>query len=141
MSQTLELRIKEHEGFRNTIYLDSLGKKTVGWGHLCVEDHWEENVIYNKDILEKTFQEDLQKAKDGATSLLGGTAVLSTAKDIITEMVFQLGTTGVGRFKKMFKALEVADYIEASKQMLDSKWNSQTPARCQELAKMMAACN
>ena len=131
MSQTLELRIKEHEGFRNTIYLDSLGKKTVGWGHLCVEDHWEENVIYTKDILEKTFQEDLQIAKDGATSLL----------DIITEMVFQLGTTGVGRFKKMFKALEVADYIEASKQMLDSKWNSQTPARCQELAKMMAACN
>tara|TARA_R110000868_G_scaffold82529_2_gene233000 strand:+ start:1198 stop:1623 length:426 start_codon:yes stop_codon:yes gene_type:complete len=141
MSQTLELRIKEHEGFRNTIYLDSLGKKTVGWGHLCVEDHWEENVIYTKDILEKTFQEDLQIAKDGATSLLGGTAVLSTAKDIITEMVFQLGTTGVGRFKKMFKALEVGDYIEASKQMLDSKWNSQTPARCQELAKMMAACN
>jgi len=141
MSQTLELRIKEHEGFRNTIYLDSLGKKTVGWGHLCVEDHWEENVIYNKDILEKTFQEDLQKAKDGATSLLGGTAVLITAKDIITEMVFQLGTTGVGRFKKMLKALEVDDYIEASKQMLDSKWNSQTPARCQELAKMMAACN
>tara|TARA_R110000772_G_scaffold104852_1_gene206360 strand:+ start:956 stop:1381 length:426 start_codon:yes stop_codon:yes gene_type:complete len=141
MSQTLELRIKDHEGFRNTVYLDTLGKKTVGWGHLCVEDHWEENVIYTKDMLEKTFQEDLQIAKDGATSLLGGTAVLITAKDIITEMVFQLGTTGVGRFKKMFKALEVADYIEASKQMLDSKWNSQTPARCQELAKMMAACN
>jgi len=36
MSQTLELRIKDHEGFRNTVYLDTLGKKNCGMGtSLC----------------------------------------------------------------------------------------------------------
>ena len=32
--------VKEHEGYRNKVYLDSLGKRTVGVGHLCVEDFW-----------------------------------------------------------------------------------------------------
>ena len=31
-------RIKKHEGFRNTVYLDSLGKATIGYGHLLTEE-------------------------------------------------------------------------------------------------------
>jgi GH24 family phage-related lysozyme (muramidase) len=30
----LKNRIKEHEGFRNQIYLNPLGKETIGYGHL-----------------------------------------------------------------------------------------------------------
>ena len=30
--------VKKHEGYRNKVYLDTLGKRTVGVGHLCVED-------------------------------------------------------------------------------------------------------
>jgi GH24 family phage-related lysozyme (muramidase) len=29
--------VKKHEGYRNKVYLDTLGKRTVGVGHLCVE--------------------------------------------------------------------------------------------------------
>ena len=32
--------VKQHEGYRNKVYLDTLGKRTVGVGHLCVEDFW-----------------------------------------------------------------------------------------------------
>ena len=35
--------VKKHEGYRNKVYLDTLGKRTVGVGHLCVEDFWEDD--------------------------------------------------------------------------------------------------
>ncbi len=36
MDKLLE-SVKRHEGYRNKVYLDTLGKRTVGVGHLCVE--------------------------------------------------------------------------------------------------------
>ena len=35
--------VRSNEGYRNKVYLDSLGKRTVGVGHLCVEDFWEDD--------------------------------------------------------------------------------------------------
>ena len=40
--------IKHHEGFRSKVYLDTLNKRTVGYGHLCVEDFWEDDKEYDK---------------------------------------------------------------------------------------------
>ena len=43
----LEKRIMDHEGFRKKIYADSLGKKTIGFGHLITEnDNFEEGIEY-----------------------------------------------------------------------------------------------
>jgi GH24 family phage-related lysozyme (muramidase) len=39
MMEELKYRIKEHEGFRDTVYQDHLGNATVGWGHLVTSDH------------------------------------------------------------------------------------------------------
>ena len=61
----------------------------------------------------------------------------SDVKEIILEMTYQLGVTGVLKFKKMWKALEQNDYEEASAQMLDSLWAKQTPARAIRLAERM----
>ena len=51
--------VKKHEGYRNKVYLDTLGKRTVGVGHLCVEDFWEDDKEYEEeflmDILKKRF--------------------------------------------------------------------------------------
>ena len=38
--------VKQHEGYKDHVYLDTRNKRTVGVGHLCVEDHWEEGVAY-----------------------------------------------------------------------------------------------
>ena len=46
--------VKQHEGYRNKVYLDSLGKRTVGVGHLCVEDHWEDDKEYSEEYLMKS---------------------------------------------------------------------------------------
>ena len=39
--------VKKHEGYKNHVYLDTLGKRTVGVGHLCVEDFWEDGKEYD----------------------------------------------------------------------------------------------
>ena len=44
--------VKKHEGFRNKVYLDSLGKRTIGYGHLCVEDKWVDGWTYSQVELE-----------------------------------------------------------------------------------------
>jgi len=57
--EDVKTRIKKHEGFIAKVYLDSLGKATIGYGHLLTEDDdFEEGIIYDKDILEELFDKD-----------------------------------------------------------------------------------
>ena len=52
MSEVLKKRIRDHEGFRDTPYLDSLGKATIGYGHLITdEDEFENGKQYSKNEL------------------------------------------------------------------------------------------
>ena len=64
------------------------------------------------------------------------------AKFLIIEMIFQLGSAGVQKFRKMWEALkeDPPNYKEASVQMLDSRWAKQTPNRAQEMAGHMGNC-
>ena len=133
--------VKKHEGYRNKVYLDTLGKRTVGVGHLCVEDFWEDNKEYEEKFLMTILEHDLQTAIKGAERLLKGCRILdSLAKEIIIEMVFQLGETGVSKFKNMLKALKDGpDYQTAAIEMLDSRWAKQTPNRAAAMSGEMAA--
>ena len=131
--------VKEHEGYRNKVYLDSLGKRTVGVGHLCVEDFWVDDREYPEDMLMNILKDDLKNAIQGAERLLKDCHILdSLAREIIIEMVFQLGETGVSKFKNMLKALkEGPDYKTASTEMLDSRWAKQTPNRAKKMSDSM----
>ena len=135
--------VKKHEGYRNKVYLDTLGKRTVGVGHLCVEDFWEDNKEYEESFLMEILQKDLQEAIRGAKELMdehGCADIDERAEEIIIEMVFQLGRTGVKKFRNMWKALSEHNYVGASYEMLDSKWAKQTPNRAKDMAEQMKAC-
>ena len=141
MYEDLKSRIKKHEGFLAKVYLDSLGKATIGYGHLLTEeDDFVEGVIYDKDILEALFEKDFNNAVQGAEELLKGYDIALVAKEVIIEMVFQLGKTGVSKFKKMFDALKNNEYSKAADEMLNSAWYRQTPSRCEELSNLMRSC-
>ena len=131
--------VKKHEGFRDHVYLDSLSKRTVGYGHLCVEDHWEDGKKYDKEYLEDILEKDLQSAIDQTHDMCSQLKISDDAKTIICEMIFQLGGRGVSKFRKMWVALQEdpPNYFEAHVQMLDSKWAKQTSARAQEMAEQM----
>ena len=135
--------VKRHEGYLNKVYLDTLGKRTVGVGHLCVEDFWEDDKEYEESFLMEILQKDLQESIRGAKELMeehGCADIDERAEEIIIEMVFQLGRTGVKKFRNMWKALSEHNYIGASFEMLDSKWAKQTPNRAKDMADQMKAC-
>ena len=132
--------VKDHEGYRNKVYLDTLGKRTVGVGHLCVEEFWEDDKEYEEKFLMDILEADLQNAIKGAKELMqehGCVDIDDLAKEIIVEMIFQLGKTGVSKFKNMWKALSELNYVGASFEMLDSRWAKQTPNRANGMANLM----
>jgi len=122
------------------VYLDSLGKRTVGVGHLCVEDFWEDNKEYSEEMLMNILKDDLKNAIEGSERLCSKCPDLDDlAKETIIEMVFQLGETGVSKFKNMWKALQQnpPSYSVAATEMLDSRWAKQTPGRAKEMSDHM----
>ena len=138
MYEEVKEEIKEHEGFVPRTYKDSLGKRTIGFGHLCVEpEQWDDDKEYTREELERVFDKDFDEALKNAESLIGERSINFIAKQVIIEMVFQLGIGGVGKFKKMWSALDKEDYGEASFQMMDSLWAKQTPNRAEKLSQKM----
>ena len=132
--------VKKHEGYRNKVYLDTLGKRTVGVGHLCVEDFWEDDKEYEEKFLMTILEHDLSDAIKGANDLMAENGCMDMnekAHEIIIDMVFQLGKTGVSKFKNMWKALSGLQYSAAADQMLDSRWAKQTPNRANGMADIM----
>jgi len=140
MQKNLEERVKEHEGFRSSVYLDSLGKATIGWGHLITkEDKYEEGIEYSVEDLEETFQLDLENARQGAMRVAQSNDIdlddhESIVREVLIEMVFQLGESGVGKFKKFLSNLSQRKYEIASDEMLDSRWAMQTPHCAEKLS-------
>ena len=133
--------VKKHEGYRNKVYLDTLGKRTVGVGHLCVEEFWEDDKEYEEKFLMDILEADLQNAIKGAKDLMaehGCMDIDEVAEEIIIEMIFQLGKTGVSKFKNMWKALSGLDYTTAAMEMLDSRWAKQTKNRAEAMSAEMA---
>lgn len=121
-SETLLERTLRHEGFRDKPYLDSEGVPTIGHGltYLTEEE--------SKYIVSLRLHE-IQKLLMQQHNWISG-AVLS----VTAEMCYQLGFEGCHNFKKMWAALEAENYVDASKEMVDSKWHKQTKSRCEELA-------
>ena len=131
----LELRqqIKSDEGLRLKPYKCSAGKLTIGYGFNL------ENGIPHH-FAEMLFDLSIQSATRDAVSIISDYNLKPSwqLRDILIQMCFQLGKTGVLGFKKMLAALEKGDYKTASKEMLNSDWHRQTPKRCERLANEMA---
>jgi len=144
ITDALKARVQDHEGLRTSMYLDSLGKATVGIGHL-VQAHERERFAEGVEIpmseIIEIFEMDLNRAAAGADLLISeciGHDLPQHVGEVILEMVFQLGTQGVRNFKKMWKAMRVKDWKTAAAEMKDSRWHKQTPKRCESLAEIVA---
>tara|TARA_Y100001980_G_C14517418_1_gene292725 strand:+ start:840 stop:1268 length:429 start_codon:yes stop_codon:yes gene_type:complete len=137
MYDDLKNQIKEHEGYRDTVYLDTLGKRTVGYGHLCVEDNWVDGKIYEKEYLEEVFDKDFNIALTDANKILEGKPVNHIAREVIIELVFNIGMPRTMKFVKCLAALDNEDYEEAGNQILDSLYARQVPYRAGKLAGKM----
>ena len=133
VSMELMERIREHEGFSRTPYMDSTGHITVGYGRNL------EDKGITKSEAEYMLINDINNAIDQMLNHLSYVVedLNDGRKEVIVEMIFNMGIYNVLKFRKMIAALQEHNYLKASREMLDSKWAKQVGQRALDLAKIM----
>lgn len=121
--------IKENEGFVGTVYKDTLGFDTIGYGTKLPLSQEEAALVLEHRLKAKV--KELERKEPFVNKLP------IEKQEILAEMCYQMGVSGVLKFKKMWVALKEFNYEEASEQMLDSRWAVQTPGRAMKLSQMM----
>ena len=128
MKDLLE-KIKEHEGFVEHVYDDSLGIPTIGYG-FAIKD-----LILDEDIAEEILIRKLEKLKRNANARFKWLEDMpQEVQEVVLNMCYQLGVTGVSKFRKAISAMQEGEWSEAADEMLDSLWARQTPNRAKELS-------
>ena len=132
----LRERIKKNEGYSDEPYRDQLGFYTIGYGHLITE---KENKYFIKKFKKKHFEElfeiDFNKAHEQYKKNFFKKNHTILEKELLVEMIFQLGAKNVSKFKKMLYFLNKKQKFMTSLEMLDSLWYLQTPKRVKNLIK------
>ncbi len=127
--------IEQDEGYRDTVYMDSEGYQTIGLGFCLdrmpmpreVADYWCNLILTqrHKQILIATHFGTVFKNLNPARQCA------------ILNMSYQLGISGLFKFKNMWDALAVGDYKTASLEAMDSVWATQTKNRARRIAEVL----
>jgi lysozyme len=131
---TLLSLLKDREGYELTVYNDSVGKPTVGIGHLVVAadklklgdkiDDARVMEFYKKDTAEAISAAKSQASKAGISD---GDFII-----YLTSVNFQLGTDWYKEHKKTWALIMEGQYSAAAAEVKKSRWNSQTPVRTKD---------
>ena len=136
---TLEL-ISFEEGYRMKPYLCSEGYPTIGIGKR-IGPKGADLSLYeftvSKGVAELWLLIEVDKIEDQLCQLDWYQNLNCDRQSIISSMAYQLGMTGLLKFKNMIAALEREYWQEASKQALDSTWHKQTKQRAERHAKVL----
>ena len=131
---SLKDQIKEHEGYKPTVYDDSLGIPTIGFG-FAIKD-----LELDYDIAEEILDRKLNKLKKRVNDRFHWVIdAPECIQNVVYNMCYQMGVTGFSKFKKTIQYLIDKDYDNASREMLDSRWSRQTPNRSIELSNIVKA--
>ena len=141
---SLCLSLAIHEGIVMYVYTDSLGYKSVGVGHKVTENdpEWDlpAGTPVEEDRIFQLFEQDCGKAIEDARDVIPNFDDLPNGvQAILVEMAFQMGKSGLSKFQNMISALKNKDYETAAAEMVDSRWNKQTPDRCRKLSWHMSS--
>ena len=132
MSPDLLEAVKLSEGFRDKVYKCTEGYDTIGYG-FAIKD-----LVMDEDIAEIILRRKLDKLIDKANSKFNFLKKMPhQIQDVIYEMCYQMGVTGVSKFKKTLAYLENEEFKKASIEMLDSRWARQTPNRARKLSNIV----
>ncbi len=118
--------IKESEGFVGVVYKDTEGFDTIGYGTKLPLTKEESELLLESRLKAKI--KELEQREPFINSLP------LEIQEVIAEMCYQMGVSGVLGFKKMWAALKKRNYPLAAAEMLDSKWSKQTPNRAKRLS-------
>lgn len=127
-------RTKVKEDFRASVYPDSLGYWTIGYGTLV--DERKGGGITQAEA-EYLLANRLWIAEQDCESLPAYLDLSPPRQAVLIEMRFILGAKGIRQFTKMFAALVLQDYEHSAAEILNSRMATQIKGRAVEMFEQM----
>lgn len=130
------------EGIIHKVYLDSLGYKTLGIGHLITENdpQWIQNLKVGDPVPEAIiysyFLKDVSKAIKNAHDIFGvedWEKLPPAAQEVFINMTFNLGKGGFSKFRNTIKNAKKHDWEKVAEGMSKSLWARQVKSRAKRL--------
>lgn len=129
--------IKAHEGFREHIYKDSVGKATIGYGFFVTALSPDELKLnggkaepMSKEVAEKILNLKVAKLQKRVFQCLPWLeSKPQNVQDTLIEMAYQLGLAGLMGFRHTLGCIEAGDYAQAAKNLRAGLLYRQTPKR------------
>ena len=122
-------RIKHHEGFRKSVYQCTEGYDTIGYGFAIKDLEMDEDIA--EEILLRKVEKLIKRVRSEFDWL---DSVPREVQGVLVEMSYQMGLSGVSKFKKALHAMQMFQWKLAATELLDSRWAKQTPNRAKELS-------
>ena len=124
-------KMVKEEGYRQVVYKDSIGKATVGIGHLVLpKDKLRVGNKISKERVELLFKSDVLRSIKAA---------MAQAQEIgqfeydfilaLTSVNFQLGNNWPSKWPNTYKQLNNGNFKAVIRAVKNSKWARQTPKR------------
>ena len=138
----LKETLKIDEGVVYEIYNDHLGYPTFGIGHLVLEGEPEHGLSVGTPITEERVDECFERDVE---YVLNDCRILhedfdnypEEVKQIIANMMFNMGRTRLSKFNKHNAALREGDWKTAAIEGRDSRWYNQVTNRAERLMKRL----
>lgn len=135
MLDNVKEMLVKHEGLVCHVYDDSLGYKTIGVGR-CLDKNGitEDEAMYLLDNDIKRVIDSLDKHWHVWRSFP------EKAQLVCIDCTFQMGITGWMAFRHTRALMEMDCWLEASEEILRSKYATQTPNRAAYNSRQLALC-
>ena len=143
--------IELREGYKQSVYLDILGKPTCGIGHLLTKEELEKYPVKSlvpKQVINDWFEKDIQTAINGADEQMKSLELINEDfKIALVSVNYQLGTSWHKKFPATWNCLKRKHYDDAIQELLyknppskePSSWKEQTPVRVEDFVDAIEA--
>jgi len=132
----LKEQIAKHEGYEPKVYKCTNGYDTIGYG-FAIKDLYMDKEVADL-ILDQKINKLLKRIsadEDWGDWFLEKPQAI---QEVLINMIYQIGFSGVKKFRKTIQYIKDDNFLMASEEMLDSKWaRSDSPNRAKELSEII----
>ena len=132
----LKEQIAKHEGYEPKVYKCTNGYDTIGYG-FAIKDLYMDKEVADL-ILDQKINKLLKRIsadEDWGDWFLEKPQAI---QEVLINMIYQIGFSGVKKFRKTIQYIKDDNFLMASEEMPDSKWaKSDSPNRAKELSEIV----
>lgn len=133
-------QLKRDEGLRTHVYIDTVGKRTIGYGHNLDANPLPFDVTNGITIeqAQSILQTDVAHMKVRLSVALPWVELLDDERHgVLINMSFNMGVPGLLKFHNTLNHVQHGFYKDASRDMANSTWYTQVGVRARRLAVQM----